>query len=49
MASHILYDCEAVATLRFMHLGHHFMKPGDIEDISVSKILHFVQCARLLN
>ena len=49
MASHVLCDCEALATLRFRHLGHHFMKPGDFEDISVSKILHFVQGAGLLN
>jgi hypothetical protein len=49
MASHVLCDCEALATLRFRHLGHHFMKPGDFEDISVSKIPHFVQGAGLLN
>ena len=48
-ASHVLCDCEAWATLRFRHLGRHFMKPGDFEDISVSKILHFVQGAGLLN
>jgi hypothetical protein len=34
MASHILSDCETLATLRFRHLGCHFMKPGDFEDIS---------------
>jgi hypothetical protein len=33
-ASHVLCDCEALTTLRFGHLGHHFMKPGDFEDIS---------------
>ena len=49
MASHVLCDCETLATLRFRHLGHHFMKPGDFEDVSVSKILHFVQGAGLLN
>jgi hypothetical protein len=48
MASHVLCDCEALATLRFRHLGRHFMKPGDFEDISVSKIKHFVQGAGLL-
>jgi hypothetical protein len=37
-ASHILCVCEALATLRFRHLGCHFMKPGDFEDISVSKV-----------
>jgi hypothetical protein len=48
MASHILYDCEALATLSFRHLGRHFIKPGVFEDISVSKILHFFQGVGLL-
>jgi len=28
---------------------HHFMKPGDCDDISVSRILYFVQDVKLLN
>ena len=36
MASRILCHCEALATLRYRYLSHHFMKPGDSEDISVS-------------
>jgi len=48
MASHVLCDCEALATLRFRHLGH-FMKPGDFENISLSRKLHFVQGTGLLN
>jgi hypothetical protein len=48
-ASHVLCDCEALATLRYKYLGWHFMKPGDSEDIFVSKILHFVQGVGLLN
>jgi hypothetical protein len=48
-ASHVVCAREALATLRFRHLGCYFMKPGDFEDISVSKILHFVQGAGLLN
>jgi hypothetical protein len=40
---------EALATLRFRDLGCHFMQSGDFEDISVSKILHFIQGAGLLN
>jgi hypothetical protein len=48
-ASHILCDCETLATLRFRHLGRHFMKPGDFADISVSKVLQFVQSAGQLN
>jgi hypothetical protein len=43
-----LYDCEALVILRFRHLVHYFFKPGDFADISVSKILHFVQSAGLL-
>jgi hypothetical protein len=48
-ASHVLCDCEALTTLSFRHLGCHFMKPGDFENISVSKILHFVEGLGLLN
>jgi hypothetical protein len=39
---HIFCGCEALALLRFRHLGHNFFRPGDIADISVSKVLHFV-------
>ena len=28
--------CEALGVLRFRYLGLHFLKPGDIADISVS-------------
>jgi hypothetical protein len=49
MASNSLCDFEALATLRFRHLGHHCMKPVDFEDIFVSKILHFIQGMGLLN
>ena len=49
MASHILCDCVALATLSFRHLGHHFMQPGDFEDTSVNRILHFVQSVGLLD
>ena len=38
-ASHILCDCEALATLRFRHLGHYFLKTGDFEDICVNSFL----------
>ena len=47
MTSHILCHCEALASLRYRHLGHHFLKTGDFEDISVSKILHFALGAGL--
>jgi hypothetical protein len=48
-ASHVLCDSKALATLRFRHLDQHIIKPGDSEDISVSRILHFVQSVGLLN
>ena len=47
MASHILHDCEALATLRYWHPGHHFIS-GDSEDISGSKILTPL-CSRCRN
>jgi hypothetical protein len=40
--------CEALATLRLGHQAHNFLLSGDIEDICVSKILHFVQSVGLL-
>jgi hypothetical protein len=48
-ASNVLCECEALAVLRFRDLGHHFLKPGDCTDISISKVLHFVQSVGLLN
>jgi len=39
----ILYDCEALATLRFKHLHCHCKNPGVFEDFCVSKTLHLVQ------
>jgi hypothetical protein len=35
-AQHILCDCEALATIRFRHLGRHFMKPGNFVKTSLS-------------
>jgi hypothetical protein len=40
---HILCDCAAFATVRFRLLGQHCMTPGDLKDISISKMLQFVQ------
>jgi hypothetical protein len=47
-ATHILCDCEAIAYLRFRHLGHYFMEPGDYQDTPISKILHFIRSVGLL-
>jgi len=49
VVAHFLYGCEAYTTLRFKHLGCHFLKAGDFEDIAVSTIPHFVQGAGLLH
>jgi len=40
VASNVLCDCETLSTLRFRHMDQHFMKPGNLEEISVSRILH---------
>lgn len=42
-ASHVLCDCEALPALRVRHLGQHFLKPSDFDDISVSR--DFVLCS----
>jgi hypothetical protein len=34
-ATHVLCDCEAIAHLRFRHLGQFFMEPGDYYDTSI--------------
>ena len=38
ITSGVLYDCEALAVLRFRHMHHHFLKPGDFVDISISGV-----------
>jgi hypothetical protein len=47
-AAHILCNCEAIAYLRFRHLGHYLMECGDYKDTPISKILHFIQSVELL-
>jgi len=42
-------ECVALAAVRFRHLGRHSKKPGGFEDISVSRIMHFVECGCLLD
>ena len=41
--SHVLCERAALTTVRFRHLGRLSKKPGDFEDISVSRIMHFVE------
>jgi hypothetical protein len=40
-ATHVLCDCEAIAHLRFRHLGQFFMEPSDFYKALISKVLHF--------
>jgi hypothetical protein len=36
---HMFFVALAVAILKFIHLGHYFLKPGDFADISISPAL----------
>jgi hypothetical protein len=47
-ATHVLWYCEAIAHLRFRHLGQFFMQPSDYYDASTSKVLHFIRSVRLI-
>jgi hypothetical protein len=47
-ATHILCECEALAYLRFRHLGRYFMEPSDYLDVPMYKILHSIRSAGLL-
>jgi hypothetical protein len=47
-ATHVLCDCEAIARLRFRHLGQFFMAPSDFYDAPISKVLHFIWSVGLI-
>jgi hypothetical protein len=47
-ATHILCDCEAVAQIRFRHLGQFFMEPSDYYDGSIDNVLHFIRGVGLI-
>jgi hypothetical protein len=47
-AAHVLCDCEALAHLRFRHLGLFFMKPSDFYDAPIGKVLHFIRSVGLI-
>jgi len=40
-------ETTALVILRFRHLGHHFLGPGDFADVSIKKVLYLVQSAGL--
>jgi hypothetical protein len=44
----ILCECEALAHLRFRHLGRYFMEPSAYFDVPTYKILHYIRSAGLL-
>jgi hypothetical protein len=47
-ATHNLCDCEAVAHIRFRHLGQFFMEPSDYYDAPIDKVLHFIRDVGLI-
>jgi hypothetical protein len=47
-ATYVLCDCEAIAHLRFRHLGQLFMEPSDFYDARISKVLHFIGSVGLI-
>jgi hypothetical protein len=47
-ATHVLCDCEAIAYLRFHHLGQFFMEPSDYSEAPINKVLHFIQGVGLI-
>jgi hypothetical protein len=44
----ILCDCEAVAQIRFRHLGQFFMETSDYYDAPIDKVLHFIRGVGLI-
>jgi hypothetical protein len=42
-ATHISCHCEAIAYLRYHHLGQFFMEPSDFYDDPINKVLHFIR------
>jgi hypothetical protein len=47
-ATYILCDCEAIAYLRFRHLGQFFIEPSDYYDAPINRDLHFIRSAELI-
>jgi hypothetical protein len=39
--AHILCECEALASLRQVHLGSFFLEPEDVKSISLGAIWNF--------
>jgi hypothetical protein len=47
-ATHILCYCEAIANLRFRHLGQFFMEPSDYYDAPINRVLQFIRSVGLI-
>jgi hypothetical protein len=47
-AIHIPYGCEAIAYLRFRHLGQFLMEPSDYYDAPINKVPHFIRSVGLI-
>jgi hypothetical protein len=47
-ATHIICECEAIAYLRFSHLGQFFMEPSDYYDARIIEVLHFIRSVGLI-
>jgi hypothetical protein len=46
--AYILCDCEAIAYVRFCHLGQFFMEPSVYYDTPINTVLHFIQSVGLI-
>jgi hypothetical protein len=47
-ATHILCDCEAIAYLRFLHLGQYFLELNDYYDAPINRALNFIRSVGLI-
>jgi len=46
-SAHILFECEALATLRHRYLGSFFLEPGDVKSITLGAIRSFSRATGL--
>jgi hypothetical protein len=45
---HVLYECEALGSLRHAHLGSFFLDPEDIRELGMGAIWNFAEGIGLL-
>jgi hypothetical protein len=46
--THILFECEAMAYLRFLHMRQFFMEPSDYYDATINNVLYFIRGVGLI-